>query len=144
MFKKSLIAAFVAMMVIMMISTSAFASEKTIMTPEIAQAFTDVETVNAKIYSEVAKAQEKAERMYTKYLEDFANEDDVAKQAELTSKYNEKINKLIAKLDSKTQEITRKGAEKATAGGITVEVEWVLFQFGDRSALIDPLIVIGW
>ncbi|MDN7245078.1 hypothetical protein [Planococcus shenhongbingii] len=144
MFKKSLIAAFVAIMVLMMISTSAFAAEKTTMSPEIAQALTEVETVNAAIYSEIAKAQEEAQEMYNQYRSDYYAADDAETKAALTAKYDEEVTALIHELDMKTREMTRLGVEDATAAGVTVEIEWVPVQFPDRVALIDPLVVIGW
>lgn len=144
MFRKSLIAVFLSVVFAILAGTTAVAAEERTMSPEIEKALADVEKVNADIYSEVAKAQEKADKMYAKYLADFESEQDTAKQAELTSKYEEKITLLIKELDMKTQEMTRKGVEKATAAGITVEVYWIEYQFGDRKALIDPMHVVGW
>jgi len=144
MFKKSLIAAFVAVMVAMMVSTSAFAAEETAMSPEIAQALAEVENVNAAIYSEIAKAQEEAQKLYDQYRADYYAADDAETKAALTAKYDEEVTALIHALDMKTREMTRIGVENATAAGITVEIEWVPVQFPDRVALIDPLVVIGW
>ncbi|SDG71009.1 hypothetical protein SAMN04487975_101253 [Planococcus glaciei] len=144
MFKKSLIAVMLFVLFVVMAGTPVFAAEKAAMSPEIARALADIEQVNNEIYTEIAKAQVKADEIYGKYQADFANEQDAEKQAALTSKYNEKLDKLISKLDEKTQKMTSKGVEKATAAGITVEVEWILCQFADRYALIDPLVVIDW
>ena len=144
MFKKSLIAAFVAVMVAMMVSTSAFAAEETAMSPEIAQALAEVENVNAAIYFEIAKAQEEAQKLYDQYRTDYYATDDAETKAALTAKYDEEVTALIHALDMKTREMTRIGVENATAAGITVEIEWVPVQFPDRVALIDPLVVIGW
>ncbi|PSL34421.1 hypothetical protein B0H99_109149 [Planomicrobium soli] len=142
MFKKSFVAVLFSIILAVMASTSVFAEEPA--SPEVEKTLVKIEQTNNKIHAEVEKTQVKAQVMYEKYLEKSNNEQDAAKKKQLAKEYNEAANELIAKLDEKTQEMTRKGVEKATAAGIKVEVEWVLFQFADREAYIDPIMVISW
>ncbi|WKA54340.1 hypothetical protein [Planococcus shixiaomingii] len=142
MFKKSFVAALLSIILAVMAGTSAFAEEPK--SPEVEKALVKVEHTNAKIYDEVEKTQVKAQALYEKYLENLNKEQDAAKQEQLIAEYNKDIDALIAKLDEKTQNMTRKGVEKATEAGLTVEVKWVTYQFADREALIDPIMVVGW
>ncbi|MDN7242065.1 hypothetical protein QWY14_09660 [Planococcus sp. N028] len=142
MFKKSFVAALLSIILAVMAGTSAFAEEPK--SPEVEKALVKVEHTNAKIYDEVEKTQVKAQALYEKYLENLNKEQDAAKQEQLIAEYNKDIDALIAKLDEKTQNMTRKGVEKATEAGLTVEVKWVTYRFADREALIDPMVVISW
>jgi len=142
MFKKSFVAALCSIILAMMVSMPAFAQEPA--NPEVEKALVKIEQTNSKIYDEVEKTQAKAQTLYENYLKNLNKEQNAAKQAQLTAEYNENIDALIAKLDEKTQNMTRKGVEKATEAGVKVEVEWVLYQFADREAWIDPIIVIAW
>lgn len=44
----------------------------------------------------------------------------------------------------KAEKMTVKGMEKAAAAGLKVEMAYVDVQFGDRYALIDPIVVVSW
>jgi hypothetical protein len=156
MFKKSIAAVALAFMMILSIGTGAFASEIKIidevpsygyqegMSVDELEAIEEVNKVNAKIEAEIGKNQEKADKLYTQYTVKLAKETDAKKQAQLTAKYEEQITKLIVDLQVKAEKMTVKGMEKATAAGIKVEMVYVNVQFGDRSALIDPIVVVSW
>ncbi|MFC4713366.1 hypothetical protein [Planococcus dechangensis] len=156
MFKKSIAAIALAFMMILSICNGAFASEVKIvdevpsysyqegMSVDVVKAIEEVNKVNAKIEAEIAKNQEKADKLYTQYTAKLAKETDVEKQAQLTAKYEEQITTLIADLQVKAEKMTVKGMAKATAAGLEVEMVYVDVQFGDRSALIDPIIVVAW
>lgn len=143
MFKKSIIAALFSVILTVMLGTSAFAAEETI-SPAIAEALAEIEEVNTEIYAEIAETQAEADNLYASYLDAYAAENNAEKRAALTAEYDQKVTVMIHNLDVKTQEMTRIGAEKATAAGITVEIVWIPVQFGDRIALIDPIHVVGW
>jgi hypothetical protein len=144
MFKKSLSAVMLFVLFVVMAVTPVFAAEEAPMSPEIAKALTEVENVNAEIYSEIAKAQQEADHMYDQYRNEYYAAEDAETKAALTAKYDKEVNALIYELDMKTREMTRIGVENATAAGITVEIEWVPVQFPDRVAMIDPMKVIDW
>lgn len=144
MFKKSVIAAILTVMLTVMLGTSAFAAGDTSVTPEIAQGLSDIELVNNEIYAEIAIAQTKADELYADYLSDYANAYDAKAKAELWAKYDKQVSDLIHNLDMNTREMTRLGVENANAAGIHVAIEWIPVQFPDRVAMIDPLVVIGW
>lgn len=156
MFKKSIAAVALAFMMILSIGNGAFASEIKIidqvpsysyqegMSVDELQAIEEVNKVNAKIEAEIAKNQEKADKLYAQYTAKLAKETDAKKQAQLTAKYEEQITKLIVDLQVKAEKMTVKGMEKATAAGLEVEMVYVDVQFGDRYALIDPIIVVAW
>ncbi|TWT27387.1 OmpH family outer membrane protein [Planomicrobium sp. CPCC 101110] len=142
MFKKSFAAALFSIILAVMGSTSAFAAEPA--SPEVEKALVKIEETNDKIYAEVEKTQVKAQTLYEQYLENLKKEQATEKKAQLTAEYERNIEALIAELDQKTQELTRAGVEKVTEAGITVEIQWVLYQFADREAWIDPIMVVGW
>lgn len=156
MFKKSITAVIFSFIMILSMGTGAFASEISVvesvpfhnfedsMTVEEKEAIADVNKVNAKIEAEIAKNQEKADKLYTQYTEKLAKEKDVNKQEKLTAKYEEQITKLITKLQEKAENMTVKGMDRATAAGLTVDMVYVDIQFGDRTALIDPIVVVSW
>lgn len=144
MFKKSLVAVMLFVLLAVMAGTPVFAAEEATMSPEIAEALAEVEQVNAEIYSEIAEAQQEAQDMYDQYRDEYYAAKDAETKAALTAKYDRDVTALIHKLDMKTREMTRIGVENATAAGITVEIEWISVQFPDRVALIDPMVVIGW
>ena len=153
MFKKSLIAVLFSLIMAMVLGTSAFASNyipavqydtTKEMTPEVASVIKDIEKANLKIYAEISKVQEKTNKMYNRYLEQLEETENKEQKAILWEKYNTKINDTISKLDLKTQSITKKEVEKASKAGVTVEVKWILVEFADREAWIDPLVAIGW
>ena len=144
MFKKSLVAVMLFVLLAVMASTPVFATGEATMSPEIAQGLTEIENVNAEIYAEIAKAQLEAQNMYDQYRNEYYAAKDAETKAALTAKYDEEVTALIHELDMKTREMTRIGVENATAAGITVEIEWVPVQFPDRVALIDPMKVIDW
>lgn len=143
MFKKSFVAVLVSVLLALMVGTTAFASEAA-MSPEIAKALAEVEQVNADIYKEIGKGQEKADKLYDEYLQDASKETDVEKLAALEVKYQVKLTEIISKVDIKTQEMTREGVAKAKQAGLDVEIEWIPVQFADRVALIDPIRVVSW
>ncbi|MFD1030068.1 hypothetical protein [Metaplanococcus flavidus] len=144
MLKKSLLAVLFSMVFALVLGTSgAFAAEATI-SEDVEKALEEVEKTNAKIYEEIEKAQEKSHELYDKKLEDLGKETEAKKLAEIEEKYEEEIVKLISDLDEKTQQMTRDGVEKAAEAGVHVEIEWILVQFADRQAWIDPIKVIGW
>ena len=97
-----------------------------------------------KIEAEIAKDQEKADELYSQYTSKLAKETDVNKQEKLTAKYEEQITKLIVNLQEKAEKMTVKGMDKAAAAGLTVDMVYVDIKFGDRYALIDPIIVVAW
>lgn len=144
MLKKSLWAVICAMVFALVMGTSGAFAAETSMSKEIEEALHEVEKVNNKIYDEIEKAQQKSYELYDKYQKDLAKESDAEKKAGITAKYEERITDLISKLDVKTQDITRKGIEKARESGLTVEIEWIPVQFADRVALIDPIRVMNW
>ncbi|AUD14849.1 hypothetical protein CW734_15735 [Planococcus sp. MB-3u-03] len=82
--------------------------------------------------------------MHEKYINKLASEEDVAKQAELTADYEEEIAQLIKALQKKAEEITLEGIEKATASGIVADIVLVEEDFADKTAKIDPIIVVSW
>ena len=141
--KYSITALFSLLLIFTAFMGGVFAEEAT-MTEDIAKALYEVEETNNKIYEEVEKAQLKSQELYDKKLEDLGKETDAQKLAEIEAKYEEEIVKLISDLDQKTQEMTRDGVEKATEAGVVVEIEWVLVQFADREAWIDPIKVLSW
>lgn len=144
MLKKSLWAVLLSMVFALILGTSgAFAAEAT-MSEDVAKALEEVEETNNKIYEEIEKAQQKSNELYTKKLEELGKETDAGKTAEIEAKYEEEIVKLISDLDLKTQQMTRDGIEKASEAGLLVEVEWILVQFADREAWIDPIKVMDW
>lgn len=57
----------------------------------------------------------------------------------LGNKYIADIDKIIADLINKTNEMSAKMTNDAAKDGVTVYCEWVLVKFGDRVALVDPL-----
>lgn len=144
MLKKSVLTILFSVILAFVASTSAFASEVDPITPEIEQALIDIELTNAEIYSEIEKAQEQSYKLYDDYIVKLEKAKNDEETLEITAKFDEKMKKLISDLDQKTQEMTRKGVEKANAAGVQVEIEWVPVQFADRVALIDPMKVIGW
>lgn len=144
MLKKRLWAVLFSMVFALILGTSgAFAAEAT-MSDDVVKALAEVENTNAKIYEEIEKAQQKSHELYAKKLEDLGKVTGAAKSAEIEAKYEEEITKLISDLDLKTQQMTRDGIEKAAEAGLLVEVEWILVQFADREAWIDPIRVLSW
>lgn len=144
MFKKHVMAAMLAVILTVMLGTSAFAAEETSLIPEIEQGLIDIEMVNNAIYAEIAAAQTEADELYAQYVTDYANADGAKAKAALWTAYDEEVSALIHELDMKTREMTRIGVENANAAGIIVEIEWIPVQFPDRVALIDPIRVIAW
>lgn len=144
MMKKSMVAVLFSMIFALILGTTgAFAAESA-MSADIEKALEQVAKTNDEIYKEIEKAQEKSYKMYDKKVSDIEKEKDAEKILRIEMKYEEEITALIAKLDKKTQKMTRKGIEKAEKAGLTVEVEWVSVQFADRTAMIDPIKVIDW
>lgn len=143
MFKKSFIAVLLSVLLAVMVGTTAFAEESA-MSPEIAQALNEVEQVNADIYEEIAKGQEKADKLYEDYLLAADKETDSEKVSDLKAKYEEKLTEIISQVDSKTREMTGEGVAEASEAGLIVEIEWIPVQFADRLALIDPIRVVSW
>ena len=153
MFKKSLMAVLFSLIMAMVLGTNVFAASdiQTVtydttkeMTPEIASVIKDIEKANLKIYTEIYKVQEKTSEMHDKYLEQLKKTDNEEQKLILWEKYDTKINDTISKLDIKTQSITQKEVEKAFKAGVSVEVEWILVEFADRKAWIDPMVGVGW
>ena len=156
MFKKSIAAVALAFMMILSIGNGAFASEIQVvenvpyqnlddsMSPELQAAIADVNNVNAQIEAEILKNQEKADKLYTQYTAQSAKETDAKKQAQLAAKYEEQITKLIVDLQVKAEKMTVKGIEKAANAGLEVKMVYVDIKFGDRQALIDPIVVVSW
>lgn len=144
MLKKYSITALFSLLLIFTAFTGGGFAEEATMTEDIAKALHEIEETNNKIYEEIEKAQQKSHELYDKKLEDSGKETDAQKVAEIEEKYEQEIVKLISDLDQKTQEMTRDGIEKATEAGVIVEVEWILVQFADRQAWIDPIKVMDW
>ncbi|WP_404334983.1 hypothetical protein [Planococcus rifietoensis] len=156
MFKKSIAAVIFSFIMILSMGTGAFASEievvdgvsyETInetMSPEVQKAIKDINKVNEKIEAEIAKNEEKAAKLYARYEAELEKETDLEKKAELTAKYEEQITKLITKLQEKAEKMTEKGIEKADKAGIETNIVLVEGFFGDRTALIDPIVVVSW
>ena len=153
MLKKSLIAVLFSFIMAMGLGTGVFAETDIPaveydttkeMTPEIASVIESIEKANVKIYAEISKVQEKTNKMYSKYLEQLEKAKSEDEKAVLWEKYDTKINETISKLDLKTQSITQKEVEKASKAGVEVEIEWILVQFADREAWIDPMVGVGW
>ncbi|CEG21624.1 hypothetical protein BN1080_00537 [Planococcus massiliensis] len=140
MFKKGFVALLLSVLLAVMVGTTAFA-EEAVITPEIAQALSEVEQVNAEIYGEIAKGQVLADQLYEEYL---LAVNEAGETAQLKADYEKKLTKIISEVDVKTQEITRHGVEKARESGLNVEIEWIPVQFADRIALIDPIRVVSW
>lgn len=156
MFKKSFAAVIFSFIMVLSMGTGAFASgikvvddvpyqgiEPT-MTEEVQEALGDINKVNAKIEAEIVKNEEKAAMLYDRYTVELEKETDLEKRAELNAKYEEQITKLITKLQEKTEKMTEKGIEKATKAGIITEIVLVEGFFGDRTAKIDPIVVVSW
>lgn len=114
------------------------------MPAETAAALKAVEKVNAEINAEIAKVQEKAEKMHANYLEKLAGTSDAQEQDDAWNKYNAKVESEIAKLQEKTERMTHKGMEKAKAAGLKVEMYLIEVDFADRVKWIDPIRVIDW
>ncbi|MDJ0330103.1 hypothetical protein [Planococcus sp. S3-L1] len=153
MFKKNLIAALFALLLVIGMGTTGFANNNVQsveygitedMTPEIAKAIADVNSTNAKIYVEINKAIDKSEKMYAKYQKDISKQPNLVRQAELTKKYGERSDKLISDLKEQTEKMTLKGIEKAERAGLEVEIELVSITFADRTEKIDPIVVVSW
>lgn len=144
MLKKNLTAVLIAFFFALSAGTTgAFASE-TEPTEDTLKALEEIEKTNAKIYEEIEKAQIKSFELYDQKNEDIQKETSLLKILEIETKYEEEVVKLISDLDMKTQQLTSDGVEKATEAGIVVEIEWVLVEFADRTAWIDPMKVIDW
>ncbi|MGM0896364.1 MAG: hypothetical protein ACQEV0_00615 [Bacillota bacterium] len=156
MFKKSFAAVIFSFIMILSMGTGAFAQSETIietvphysieenMSDEVKAAIEDINRTNTKIEAEIAKNQVKADQLYEEYLSKLGKEADSQKQEELTAKYEKQITKLITDLQVKAEKMTLKGMEKAEAAGIEAEIAFVDVKFGDRTALIDPIIVVSW
>lgn len=114
------------------------------MSPEIADALAQVIVVNDKIYVEISKVQNKAEKMHADYLAEVAKTTDTQKQVDAWEKYDVKVEQEITALQSKTEAMTLKGMEIATANRLVVEMEWIPVNFADRVRMIDPIKVVGW
>lgn len=142
--KKSVLTILFSVLLAFVASTSAFASEVEPITPAIEKALVEIEQTNAEIYSEIEKAQEQSYKLYDDYIVELEKAKNDEEASEITAKFDRKMKKLISDLDLKTQEMTRKGVEKASAAGVQVEIEWIPVQFADRVALIDPMKVVGW
>ena len=145
MLKKRMVALFFSMIFALVLGTSGAFAEEATMSDEVAKAIEEIERTNAKIYEEIEKAQAKSHDLYDQKLIDLGKEQEAEKREEIEAKYEEEVVKLIADLDMKTQQMTNdeviKAADKA---GVIVEIEWILVQFADREAWIDPMRVIGW
>lgn len=144
MLKKYSIAALFSLLLTFTAFTGGVFAEEATMTEDVAKALQEVQEINSKIYEEIEKAQQKSQELYDKKFEDLGKETEAQKLAEIEAKYEEEIVKLISDLDQKTQQMTRDGIEKAAEAGVIVEIEWVLVQFADREAWIDPIRVMTW
>ncbi len=156
MFKKSFAAVIFSFLMVLSLVTPASAQEDDAvqgvpyydieagMSNDIQAAIEDVNKVNAKIEAEIVKTQEKAERVYSDYITKLANEKDAKKQQKLTASYEKEISKMISKLQEKAEKITLAGVQKAEAAGLTVDVILIDVQFGDRTAKVDPIVVVSW
>ncbi|MBT2582760.1 DUF3450 domain-containing protein [Planococcus sp. ISL-109] len=156
MFKKSIAAIALSVMMILSFGTGAFAADVTIvsevpkqeivssMSDDVIAAIEDVNKVNVKIEAEIAKNQERADKLYNQYEKKLAKETDAEKQEQLTAKYEKQISDLIFKLQEKAERMTVKGIEKAEAAGLTVDMVYVDIKFGNKNALIDPIVVVSW
>ncbi|MDE4085457.1 hypothetical protein PO902_10510 [Planococcus maritimus] len=156
MFKKSIAAITLSFLMILSLANGAFAEELLVvsevpyyeieegMSEEIQAAIKDINSVNAKIEAEIVKNQEKAAELHEEYINNLASEEDEAKQAELTANYEEEIAQLIKALQKKAEEITLEGIKDATKSGIVADIVLVEEDFADKTAKIDPIIVVSW
>lgn len=156
MFKKSIAAVTLSFLMILSLANGAFAEELLVvsevpyyeieegMSEEIQAAIKDINSVNAKIEAEIVKNQEKAAELHEEYVNNLASEEDEAKQAELTANYEEEIAQLIKALQKKAEEITLEGIERATASGVVADIVLVEEDFADKTAKIDPIVVVSW
>lgn len=156
MFKKSIAAVTFSFLMILSLANGAFAEELLVvsevpyyeieegMSAEVQAAITDINSVNAKIEAEIVKNQEKASELHAEYISKLASEEDEAKQAELTANYEEEISQLIKALQKKAEEITLEGIKDATESGIVADIVLVEEDFADKTAKIDPIIVVAW
>ena len=144
MLKKSLVAVLIAFMFALATGAAGTFAAETAPSEDTLKAIAEVDKTNAKIDAEIKKAQAKSYELYDKKVSDLEKATDAGRHVKIEAKYEEKINKLIANLDEKTQKMTSKGSEKATEAGLVVEIEWVEVQFADRTAMIDPMKVIDW
>ena len=70
--------------------------------------------------------------------------DEVEELDENDKHYEKDLNKLIWKLEKETNKLADKMVKKAAKVGIEVICEYVEYQIGGQSVLIDPLIIIGF
>jgi|GEM_PF-2242434 len=156
MFKKSIAAVAFSFLMILSLGTGAFAEELLVvsevpyyeieegMSAEVQAAIKDINSVNAKIEAEIVKNQEKAAELHEEYINQLASEEDEAEQAKLTADYEEEIAQLIKALQKKAEEITLEGIKDATESGIVADIVLVEEDFADKTAKIDPIIVVSW
>ncbi|MDE0582406.1 hypothetical protein ON064_05015 [Planococcus sp. A6] len=114
------------------------------MSAEVQEAIREINSVNARIEAEIVKNQEKASELHAEYISKLASEEDEAKQAELTANYEEEISHLIKALQKKAEEITLEGIKDATESGIEADIVLVEEDFADKTAKIDPIVVVSW
>ncbi len=90
------------------------------------------------IMEEVEKSNEEIEELIEEAIEDVQELDENDKH------YEKDLNKLIWKLEKETNKLADKMVKKAAKVGIEVICEYVEYQIGGQSVLIDPLIIIGF
>lgn len=92
-----------------------------------------VDKANDRINQTIEKACDKADDI----LEAFD-------EGELTEEEKgAKIEKLIARLQKKTNRIADRAKEKGLKFGVIVECRWIAIMIDGREVLIDPLVIIG-
>ncbi|TFE00178.1 hypothetical protein [Jeotgalibacillus sp. R-1-5s-1] len=122
------------------LGTGAFAADSS---SDTAKAYEMIDKTNAEIADEVEKAVEKSDKLYADYLASVEGLDTNSKEyADLTEKYNKKLDKVVDKVYNKTLEMTAAAIEKAAELGVVAECEWILVRFGDRDVWIDPIRVV--
>ncbi|WP_371017922.1 hypothetical protein [Pseudalkalibacillus sp. JSM 102089] len=158
--KKLIVALFSVVALFMFMGTGTFAAEN-----DHSDILQKIEETNVKIEEEIQTAQAKGNKLLsTLSLEttkldatlatarqDGKSDAEIAKiekevktkKAELTSKYNQELDKLIDNLIDKTNKMTADMIAEAAKEGIQAECSWVYVQIGDRWVWVDPIQVVG-
>ncbi|PUB10955.1 hypothetical protein [Paenisporosarcina sp. OV554] len=100
-----------------------------------------IEKANIKIDKKIEQAVKDADRLQENYLSQVAMPN--AEIDQLTTKYNEELDKIIRSVYEETLQISKETIIEAEEYGIKAECSWVLVEFADRSVWIDPIKVVG-
>jgi hypothetical protein len=158
--KKFIVALFSVVALFMFMGNGAFAAEN-----DNAEILQKIEETNVAIEQEIQAAQAKGDKLLSALSletakldaklesarQNGASEADIAKlekevktkKAELTSRYNNGLDKLIGDLIDKTNKMTADMIEEAAKEGIQAECSWVYVQIADRWVWVDPIQVVG-